>query len=99
MTIDYSQIFRIGEDGIYYQDGITFYFEFCKDKDGFAGERIFCDGKFLVKFYSQSNFTVEFNINSFKNEIDKINNQSSSLEEGSQNIESEPIDSEDFVQS
>jgi hypothetical protein len=72
MTIDYSQIFRIGEDGIYYQGGITLYFEFCKDKDGFAGEQIFCDGKFLVKFYSQSDFTVEFNINSFKNEVNRI---------------------------
>lgn len=57
--IAFNEIFRVGEDGVYFNDGKLDY----KDiniKNGFYGEERFEEGKFKVIFYTKENFTVLF---------------------------------------
>ena len=50
MKIDYSAIFRIGEDGIYHTGGTVLYSSITADKDGFSGEERYFDGEFQIVF-------------------------------------------------
>ena len=64
MKINHLDIFRIAKDGIYYLDGK---FDFIKitPKNGFSGELNRREGGFFVEFYSESEFIVEFKLQSF----------------------------------
>ncbi|MBE5743018.1 MAG: hypothetical protein E7360_06885 [Clostridiales bacterium] len=65
MKIDYTQIFRIGDDGIYFNGGEFRYLDITVDENGFSGEQNFENGEFTVRFYSKTEFTVLFKVNSF----------------------------------
>ena len=69
MRIDYSKIFRISNDGIYYDGGVFYYEKIIKDVDGFSGQTEFSNGEFTLSFYDDSNFTVVFSINSFSEKL------------------------------
>jgi len=61
IEIAFNEIFRIGEDGIYYNNGKLDYKEIDVE-NGFHGEERFEEGKFKVVFYTKENFTVLFPI-------------------------------------
>lgn len=64
MKINYLDIFRVAEDGIYFLDG-KFCFSDIIPKEDFYGELKRGDGKFTVEFYVKNEFAVEFNFYSF----------------------------------
>ena len=61
IEIAFNEIFRIGEEGIYYNNGKLDYKEIDVE-NGFHGEERFEEGKFKVVFYTKENFTVLFPI-------------------------------------
>ena len=65
MKIDYSAIFRIGEDGIYHTGGTVLYSSITADKDGFSGEERYFDGEFQIVFYGERQVILSFTVNSF----------------------------------
>ena len=50
--IDFSLIFNIADDGIYYDGGKLSFSDLKKDKDGFWGEEIYQDGEIKIIFHS-----------------------------------------------
>ena len=50
--IDFSTIFRIANDGVYYDGGIVEFDKLSPDKNGYFGKEDYCNGEFAITFYS-----------------------------------------------
>ena len=66
IRIEFDKIFRIANDGIYY-DGGKIDFSLLSLKDGFHGEEILSDGEFLIELYSEQKIIIAFAFHLFKN--------------------------------
>ena len=65
MKIDYSAIFRIGEDGVYHTGGKVFYSDLMEDLDGFHCEEKYTDGEFQIVFFGERQIILSFPVSSF----------------------------------
>ena len=52
IKIDFSSIFRISKEGIYYADGFFSFENLIADENGWYGEERYENGEFLISFYS-----------------------------------------------
>ena len=73
MTVDFREIFRIGDDGIYFESG-NFSFSSLAEKDGCHGEEEREEDCFSVKFYCKdgSSFKVVFLYSAFDGFVQKV---------------------------
>ena len=51
-TVDFSTIFRIASDGIYYEDGVIKFEKMLPDENGYFGKEDYFNGEFTITFYS-----------------------------------------------
>ncbi|MBQ8725775.1 MAG: hypothetical protein IJY84_01575 [Clostridia bacterium] len=68
MKIDYSTIFHIADDGVYYVDGVIPYDSLIPDEKGFHGEQTYQNGEFCVRLYSNAEICIVFPTSSFGKE-------------------------------
>ena len=59
IKIEFNKIFRIANDGVYY-DGGKIDFSLLHLKDGFYGEEILSDGEFLIELYCEQKIFIAF---------------------------------------
>ena len=62
--IDFSEIFRIAEDGIYYYGG-KISFSGIAEKDGYHGEEKLTDGEFVIELNCDKSTLIVFPFKSF----------------------------------
>ena len=65
-TVDFSTIFRIASDGIYYSDGVIQFENIKPNENGYFGEIDYFNGEFTITFYSTQDKIV-FPISCFGN--------------------------------
>ena len=49
--IDFSSIFRICDEGIFYEDGVLFFKDLTADDCGYFGKEDYQNGEFRITFY------------------------------------------------
>ena len=64
IRIDFSKIFRIAEDAIYY-DGGKISFSDILEKDGYHGEEKLADGEFVIELNGTEKIMIAFPFSSF----------------------------------
>ena len=64
--IEFNKIFRIANDGVYYDDG-KIDFSLLHEENGFHGEEVLASEEFLIKLYSEQNVAIVFPFNLFTN--------------------------------
>ncbi len=70
-TVDFRRIFRIGEDGIYFDGGEILYKNLI-EREGFFGEERKGDGEFEVVLYSLEDYRIVFPVSAFSQDELKI---------------------------
>lgn len=63
-TIDFSHIFRICNDGIYYDGGFFSFKDLVAGENGFFGEETYENGEFKIVFYS-ADYQIKFPLSAF----------------------------------
>ena len=64
IRIDFSEIFRIAEDGIYYESG-KISFNDIIEKGGYHGEEKLVDGEFVIELNGTEKIMIAFPFSSF----------------------------------
>lgn len=59
IKIEFLQIFRVGEDGIYFDDG-KIEFSQLENRNGYHGEEILSGGEFVLRFYASEDVKIVF---------------------------------------